>query len=184
MRAILSKLGMRTTEKKWKSEQSPGKSKTSTSTSDTSTSSNKWDLRYLALAEQVSKWSKDPSRQIGAVAVGSKGQVLAQGYNGFPRGIDDSLTTYYDREKKYKYVVHAEMNVIYNATYNGTSLDGSTLYVHGLPVCSECSKGVIQVGIKRVVMPKQEIPDHWKDSWQLTKSLFEQAGVSYDFIQR
>jgi len=33
-------------------------------------------------------------------------------------------------------------------------------------------------------MPKQEIPDHWKDSWQLTKSLFEQAGVSYDFIQR
>jgi len=76
------------------------------------------------------------------------------------------------------------MNVIYNATYNGTSLDGSTLYVHGLPVCSECSKGVIQVGIKRVVMPKQEIPDHWKDSWQLTKSLFEQAGVSYDFIQR
>ena len=184
MRAILNRLGMRTTEKKWKSEQSLGKSKTSTSTSDTSTSSNKWDLRYLALAEQVSKWSKDPSRQIGAVAVGSKGQVLAQGYNGFPRGIDDSLTAYYDREKKYKYVVHAEMNVIYNATYNGTSLDGSTLYVHGLPVCSECSKGVIQVGIKRVVMPKQEIPDHWKDSWQLTKSLFEQAGVSYDFIQR
>jgi dCMP deaminase len=182
MRAILTKLGILTTEKKWKSEQLPGKSKTSTSTSDTSTSSSKWDIRYLALAEQISKWSKDPSRQIGAVAVGSKGQVLAQGYNGFPRGIDDSLTTYYDREKKYQRVVHAEMNVIFNATYNGVSLDRATLYVHGLPVCSECAKGIIQVGIKKVVMPAQDIPDHWKDSWELTKTFFEQAGVRYEFV--
>lgn len=168
-------------KKIWKSEQSSGKSKISTSTKDTSISLNKWDKRYLALAEQVSKWSKDPSRQIGAVAVGSKGQVLAQGYNGFPRGIDDD-DRYDNREVKYKYVVHAEMNVIYNATYNGVSLDGSTLYVHGLPVCSDCAKGVIQVGIKKVVMPEQLIPEHWQPSWQLTKSMFEEAGVSYDFI--
>jgi dCMP deaminase len=146
------------------------------------TLSNKWDKRYLALAEQVSMWSKDPSRQIGAVAVGSKGQVLAQGYNGFPRGIPDNPSLYQDRELKYKYVVHAEMNVIYNATYNGVSLDGSTLYVHGLPVCSDCAKGVIQVGVKRVVMPQQEIPDHWRESWDLTSLMFDKAGVRYDFI--
>ena len=48
--------------------------------------SNKWDIRYLELAELVASWSKDPSSKIGAVAVGSKGEVLAQGYNGFPRG--------------------------------------------------------------------------------------------------
>jgi len=48
----------------------------------------KWDQRYLKLAEEVASWSKDPSRKIGAVAVGAKGQVLAQGYNGFPRGIE------------------------------------------------------------------------------------------------
>lgn len=150
--------------------------------SDISISSNKWDKRYLALAEQISKWSKDPSRQIGAVAVGSKGQVLAQGYNGFPRGVDDSLTSYYDRDKKYQRVVHAEMNVIYNATYNGVSLDGATLYVHGLPVCSECAKGIIQVGIKKVIMPKQNIPDHWKSSWELTRSFFDQAKVEWEFI--
>jgi len=146
------------------------------------TLSNKWDKRYLALAEQVSMWSKDPSRQIGAVAVGSKGQVLAQGYNGFPRGIPDNPSLYQDRVLKYKYVVHAEMNVIYNATYNGVSLDGSTLYVHGLPVCSDCAKGVIQVGVKRVVMPQQEIPDHWRESWDLTSLMFDKAGVRYDFI--
>ena len=141
-----------------------------------------WDIRYLELAEQVSSWSKDPSRQIGAVAVGTKGQVLAQGYNGFPRGIKDSSLRYNDREIKYKFVVHAEQNVIYNATYNGVSLDGATLYVWGLPVCSDCAKGVIQTGIKRVVMPLQEIPDHWVDSWALTQLLLNEANIKWEFI--
>ena len=144
--------------------------------------SNNWDIRYLELAEQVSSWSKDPSRQIGAVAVGTKGQVLAQGYNGFPRGIKDSSLRYNDREIKYKFVVHAEQNVIYNATYNGVSLDGATLYVWGLPVCSDCAKGVIQTGIKRVVMPLQEIPDHWVDSWALTQLLLNEANIKWEFI--
>ena len=144
--------------------------------------SSKWDSRYLALAEQVSTWSKDPSRQIGAVAVGSKGQVLAQGFNGFPRGIRDNVSRYRDRDLKYKLVVHAEMNVIYNATYNGVSLNDSTLYVHGLPVCSDCAKGIIQVGVKRVVMPTQEVPDHWKESWEFTQDMFKEAGVNYEFI--
>ena len=81
-----------------------------------------------------------------------------------------------------KYVVHAEENVIYNATFNGVSLNGSTIYVTGLPTCSDCAKGVIQVGIKRVVMPKQTIPDQWQDSWNLTQQMFKEAGVEYDFI--
>ena len=52
--------------------------------------SNKWNNRYLELAEQVASWSKDPSSKIGSVAVGDKGQILSQGYNGFPRGVNDS----------------------------------------------------------------------------------------------
>lgn len=147
-----------------------------------STLSNKWDERYLDLAAGVAGWSKDPSRKIGAVAVGSKGNVLAQGFNGFPRGISDTADRYDDRTRKYELVVHAEMNVIYNASYNGVSLDGSTLYVHGLPACSECAKGIIQVGIKRVVMRDQEIPTLWQQSWTKTESMFNEAGVSYEFI--
>ena len=143
---------------------------------------NKWDLRYLQLAKEVSSWSKDPSRKIGAIAVGAKGQVLSQGYNGFPRGIEDNISHYEDRETKYKYVVHAEMNVIYNATYNGVSLDGATLYVTGLPVCSDCAKGVIQVGIKRVVMKEQEIPLKWIESWKVTAGMFDQAMIDWEFI--
>ncbi len=144
--------------------------------------SNKWDIRYLELAERVASWSKDPSRQIGAVAVGSKGQVLAQGFNGFPRGIIDTADRYANREIKYKYVVHAEMNVIYNATYNGVSLDGSTLYVSGLPVCSDCAKGIIQVGISKVIMKEQNIPQHWAESWGMTAGMFDEANINWEFI--
>lgn len=140
-----------------------------------------WDSRFLDLAEQIARWSKDPSRKIGAVAIGSEGQVLAQGYNGFPRGIKDLEDRYNDRQEKYKLVVHAEMNVIYNATFNGVSLKDSTLYVHGLPVCSDCAKGIIQVGVKRVVMREQEIPDIWKDSWQKTREMFDEADVKWEF---
>ena len=138
---------------------------------------NKWDERYLALAKEISTWSKDPSTQVGAVTVGSKKEVLSQGFNGFPRGINDSAERYNDRQTKYKFVVHAEMNAIYNATYSGTSLDGATLYVYGLPICSECAKGIVQVGIKKVVIEKSKELDNWNDSLKLSQAMFIEAGV-------
>jgi dCMP deaminase len=143
-----------------------------------------WGNRYISLAKEVSTWSKDPSRKIGAVAVGNKGQILAQGYNGFPRGILDSAERYNDRATKYKLVVHAEMNVIYNATFNGVSLDGARLFVYGLPVCSECAKGIIQVGIKSVtIFTEGEIPDIWTESYKTTDSIFKEADVSCLWIK-
>jgi len=142
----------------------------------------KWHNRYVALANEVASWSKDPSTRVGAVAIGSKGQVLAQGYNGFPRGIEDRLCRYNNRELKYRYVVHAEMNVIYNDTYNGVSLDGSTLYVSGLPVCSECAKGVIQVGISKVVINVSEMKEPWKHSWEISKEMFDESNIKWEII--
>ena len=143
-----------------------------------------WRNRYLSLAKNVASWSKDPSRKVGAIAVGSKGQILSQGYNGFPRGILDSDDRLNDRPTKYKYVVHAEMNVIYNATFNGVSLDNSTLYVYGLPACSECAKGIIQVGIKRVIVCTDcIIPEVWLQSWSNTISMFDEAGILHEWIK-
>lgn len=140
---------------------------------------NKWFKRYMDLAEQVSTWSKDPNTKVGAVIVGSKGQILTQGYNGFPRRIKDTEKRLEDRDTKLKYVVHAEMNAIFNATYSGVSLDGATLYVYGLPICSECAKGIIQVGIKKVVIVREFIAarPHWEESWLLASEMFGEAGV-------
>lgn len=139
---------------------------------------NKWTQRYLNMAKEVATWSKDPSTRVGAIAVGDKGQILSQGYNGFPRGVKDTSERYDVREEKYKYIVHGEMNAIYNACHSGASLDGATLYVTGLPVCSECAKGIIQVGIKKVVMqfPK-DISQTWRDSMVTSLKMFAEANV-------
>jgi len=143
-----------------------------------------WDKRYLDLAEQIASWSKDPSSKIGAVAVGEHGQILSQGYNGFPRGVEDTLHRWHDKKIKYDFVVHAEKNCIYNATLNGVSLKDSTMYVSGLPVCHECAKAIIQVGIKTVVF-RSKLDDNktinlkWARAWELTKQMFTEAGVTF-----
>jgi len=138
-----------------------------------------WELRYMKLAQEVSTWSKDPSSKIGAIAIGSKGQVLAQGYNGFPRGVKDTKERLSIREKKLKYTIHAEMNCIFNATFNGVSLDNSTMFVYGLPPCSDCAKGITQVGVHTVFMNTILVPDRWKESWELTKEIFSEGGVKW-----
>lgn len=140
---------------------------------------NTWAQRYLNLAKEISTWSKDPSKKIGAVAIGNKGQVLSQGYNGFPRGIKDLSNRLNDRPEKYKYVVHGEMNCIYNACHNGISLEGANLFVYGLPVCSECAKGIIQVGIKKVICQYTEEVSTWEESNIITEQMFKEVGIVY-----
>lgn len=143
----------------------------------------KWHYRYLKIAREVSTWSKDPRRKIGAVIVGEIGQVVAQGYNGFPRGINDSVTRYNDRDTKRNLVVHAEANAIYNALHNGASTKDCTIYVTGLPVCHECAKAIIQSGIKKVIMDTQPSVDpRWQDSAKLSLDMFAEAGVEFEFI--
>lgn len=141
---------------------------------------NKWTKRYLDIAKDVASWSKDPSTQVGSVCVGSHGQILSQGYNGFPRGIRDFPRRLEVREEKYRYVVHAEVNSIYNACLNGVSLEGATIYVYGLPICTECAKGVIQVGIERVIMqhPREDV-ERWADSCNAARDILKEAGVAW-----
>ena len=144
---------------------------------------DKWDVRFLELAKHISSWSKDPSRKIGAVAVKNR-QVMATGYNGFPAGISDDEERYDNRELKYSLVVHAEMNCIYNASKNGMSLSGSTMFVYGLPVCSECAKGIIQTGVERVVIHAHNYTEErWINSFKKTIELFSEAGIICDAIE-
>ena len=142
-----------------------------------------WGKKYTHLAKEISTWSKDPSTKVGAVVIGEHGQLLSQGFNGFPRGIKDSDERLNNRERKYELVVHAEMNAIYNASLTGVSLKGSTLYVYGCPVCNECAKGIIQVGIQKVVAVRpKDMPvvlKRWDESIKVAGALFKEADVMY-----
>lgn len=139
----------------------------------------KWDIRFMRLAQQISTWSKDPSSQIGAVIVNDEKRILATGYNGFPRGIEDSPERLNDREEKYPRIIHAEMNALMNALYSGVSVKGATLYVWGLPICSDCTKCVIQSGIQRIVMIQPDLaPEKWKDQyWKMSYPMYMEAGI-------
>lgn len=149
----------------------------------------KWDRRFLELAKHVSTWSKDPSTQVGAVIVNDKRVVVGLGFNGFPRGVDDDVGRYNDREIKYKLIVHAEVNAILTA---GDRAEGATIYVYpafGLPpLCSNCGKAVIQAGIKRVVGYKPDVDAataaRWADELAISYQMCAEADVRMDVVPR
>ena len=142
-------------------------------------STTKWPIRFMNMAKMVSTWSKDPSSKIGAVAVNDERNILATGYNGFPKGIADTDDRLNNRAEKYPRIVHAEMNALMNALYSGVSLKDSTIYVYGLPICPDCAKCVIQAGVKRIVIPTDKTDKgDWQKVWE-EKSLpmFKESGV-------
>lgn len=143
---------------------------------------HKWTKRFMELARHISNWSKDPSTQVGVVAISPNKRILSTGYNGFPSRISDNVEFYNNREYKYKLIIHGEQNCILNAAMNGVSLKGSYLFVWGMPVCNECAKSIIQVGIERVywgMSNSENIPEKWKESLIITNNLFKEAGIEF-----
>lgn len=140
---------------------------------------NRWDIFFLGMAKYISSASKDPSTKVGAVVVDDKRRILGIGYNGFPRGIADSVERLFDRETKYKLIVHADENAIINCVLRP---EGGTLYVWPLCPCHECAKMIIQAGIKRVVFPPN-VDDRWKDSCGWAVTMFREARIIVDIVE-
>lgn len=132
----------------------------------------KWDRRFLDLAGQVSTWSKDPSTKVGAVIVRPDRTIASLGYNGFPRGTND---TYQDRPHKLLRTVHAEMNAILSAR---EPLHGYILYVTPLCPCANCAAAIVQSGIAEVVFHMETIREEWADSFAASYEMFRDAGIA------
>ncbi len=140
--------------------------------------SEKWDKRFLALASHIAGWSKDPSTQVGCVVVGPDREIRSTGFNGFPRGIEDSIARLENRELKYPLICHAEENAIMHAARIGISLKGCTAYVTW-PPCSRCARSLIQAGVDEVVYPSEsEIPGRWGDDFEIAASMMNEAGLA------
>ena len=112
-----------------------------------------WDEYFMGVALLSACRSKDPSTQVGACIASNQNKVVSMGYNGMPIGCNDDVMPWSRSEEneldnKYLYVCHAEFNAILNT--RGALLNGCTIYVSLFP-CHECTKAIIQSGIKEIV---------------------------------
>ena len=105
------------------------------------------DRRYLKMAAIWAQNSYCKRRKVGALLVKDK-MIISDGYNGTPSGFENECEDENNLTKAY--VLHAEANAITKVAKSGNSSQGATLYVTSSP-CLECSKLIIQAGIKRVV---------------------------------
>lgn len=105
-----------------------------------------WDDYFMVQALWSKVRSPDGSTQYGCIIVDKRGRPVGQGYNGYPRNIDDSKMPQ-TRPEKYPPILHSEENAISNSVGD---IEGATLYVTG-PPCTHCWAHIIQNGIKRVV---------------------------------
>ena len=136
-----------------------------------------WDIRFLELAKHISSWSKDPSTKVGCIIVGSDREIRSTGFNGFPRGIEDSEERLTNREFKYPFICHAEENAIMHAARIGVSLKDCTAFVTW-PPCTRCTRSLIQAGVREVVYPAGlEIPERWLADFEMGQQMFLEANV-------
>lgn len=148
---------------------------------------DKWDNRFMQLADVVSTWSScfRDGRQVGAVITKNK-RILTTGYNGAPAGVKscvekgecmrDKLNIASGTRAELCYAVHAEQNAIIQAAKLGVSVDGATLYCTHQP-CSICAKMIVNSGISRVVY-RVEYPD------EFARKIFEEAGTAVEKYSR
>ncbi len=106
-----------------------------------------FDRRYLQMARIWAQNSYCKRRQVGALIVKEK-MIISDGYNGTPAGFENVCEDENNITKPY--VLHAEANAITKVAKSNNSSEGATLYITTSP-CMECSKLIIQSGIRRVV---------------------------------
>lgn len=109
------------------------------------------DMRYLRMARIWAENSYCQRRKVGALVVKDK-MIISDGYNGTPSGFENVCED--ENNVTHPYVLHAEANAITKLARSSNNSDGATLYVTDAP-CIECSKLIIQAGIKRVVYAKE-----------------------------
>ena len=110
----------------------------------------KLDLRYLRMAQIWAENSYCKRRQVGALVVKDQ-MIISDGFNGTPSGFENICE---ENNVTLPYVLHAEANAITKLARSSNNSDGATLYVTDAP-CIECSKLIIQAGIKRVVYARE-----------------------------
>lgn len=139
---------------------------------------NKWDKRFIELARHVAGWSKGPRTRVGAVLVRPDKSIASLGYNGAPRGFDDSVFLAMSREEQHKVVIHAEANAIAQAAAS-EDLEACTLYVWPMFPCVKCARLIAAAGIKRVVAYCGHHSPDWLESAKQAEKIFSENNIEF-----
>jgi dCMP deaminase len=138
-----------------------------------------WDEYFMGIAIMSSMRSKDPGTQVGCCIVNDGKRIMSVGYNGMPAGCGDDEYPWEREgdmlETKYAFVCHAELNAILNN--RSGSLENCTAYVTLFP-CNECTKAIIQSGIKKIIYMEDKYKD--TDSVKASKLMLDSASVKYE----
>lgn len=130
----------------------------------------RYDTAYLKMAQSWSKLSHCVRKQVGAIIVKDE-MIISDGYNGTPAGFENSCED--ENGATQWYVLHAEANAILKVAKSTNNCKGATLYLTLSP-CKDCSKLVLQAGIRRVV---------FKDSYKDTEGIDFLKSAGIDVIQ-
>lgn len=141
-----------------------------------------WDEYFMGVALLSGRRSKDPNTQVGACIVNQQNKIVGAGYNGLPLGCSDEEFPWGKSgdflQTKYPYVCHAELNAILNNI--GMDLSGCRIYTALFP-CNECSKAIIQSGIREVIYLSDKYDG--SDISIASKRLLSTAGVSFRKVE-
>lgn len=140
-------------------------------------------IKYYNLAKHIGEnFSKDPNTKVGALLLYPDTlQIISTGYNGFPRGITENPERW-ERPHKYNYVVHAEMNMIYNSAKNGSSINGSIAVITLFP-CNNCALALIQSGISTILTSKPNFDDQkWGTNFKISHDILTEANINIIYI--
>jgi dCMP deaminase len=142
----------------------------------------KWDKRWMDAAVFFAQWSKDRSRKTGAVIVDDRNNLVAIGWNGFPRGMDDDAKHRHERPAKYLWTEHAERNAIYNAAAKGDAVCGCSMFIPWYP-CADCARAIIQSGISTLVCAEPDWEDEkWKGDFAVVREMLTEADIECRLI--
>jgi len=140
-------------------------------------------INYVEIAKCVAAASKDPRYKVGAIIFDTHGCIRSTGYNGAPRGVEDSATRY-TRPAKQHYIAHAEENAIVQAARMGVATDGCTLLVWGKTPCANCARMIIQAGIKTVLFQAEDFRgSKYYESFIAAFKMFEEAGIDVQYLK-
>lgn len=144
---------------------------------------NEYDIKFMELAQQVSKKSDDPRKKVGSVIVNPEGGIVSMGFNNIPLGIKNREKILSNKEFKNRCIIHAEEHAIISTNIRAALL-GCSIYVYPLPPCERCASLIVYSGIRKVVFLEVDRSSSWYKPGLLAQELMSDAGLKLVKIEQ